>query len=91
MARSSNRESGTADVSVGSSRAAAQELKVKFDAMRDALRSERARSKELVDVIEKLVGMLRSSQVSADQLDDVTDGYSQALTQLLVADTPAGG
>lgn len=89
--RSSTRESGSAEVSVDSSRAAAQELKVKFDVMRGALRAERARSKELLDLIEKLVGMLRSSHVSADQLDDVTEGYSQALTQLLVPDAPPGG
>lgn len=56
--------------------------------MREALREERARSKELLDIIERLVGMLRSSQTSADQLDDVTEGYSQALTQLLVPDGP---
>lgn len=90
-ARSSTRQSATSEGGVDSTRAAAQELKVRLDAMRDALRSERARSKELLEVIEKLVGMLRSDQINADQLDDVTEGYSQALTQLLAPDTSPRG
>jgi len=72
-----------------SAKAAAQELKVRLDSMRDELAAERARNKDLLEVVERLVGILRSSQISADRLDGVTDGYSLALTQLLTPDTPA--
>jgi phosphoenolpyruvate-protein kinase (PTS system EI component) len=72
-----------------SAKAAAQEMKVKLDAMRDELAAERSRNQDLLDVVEKLVKLLRGTQASADQLDDVADGYSNALTQLLTPDTPA--
>lgn len=85
-ARPSTQQS-VADEGPDSAGAAAQELKVRLDAMRDALRSERALNKQLLEVIEKLVGMLRSSQITADHLDDVTEAYSQALTQLLAPET----
>lgn len=77
----------TPDEGSTSTGAAAQELKVKLDAMREELRAERTRSRDLLDVIDKLVAVLRDTQVSADHLDDVTDGYSQALTQLLTPDS----
>lgn len=72
-------------------RAAAQEMKVKLDTARDELAAERKRNKELLEVIDKLVSILRDSQKSADQLDDVADGYSRALTQLLTPDTLSDG
>ena len=56
--------------------------------MRDELTAERARNKGLLEVVDKLVVLLRSAQTSADQLNGVTDGYSDALTQLLTPDTP---
>lgn len=70
------------------SRTAVQEMKVKLDTAREEVAAERKRNEELLEVIDKLVGILRSSQKSADKLDDVADGYSQALTQLLTPDTP---
>jgi phosphoenolpyruvate-protein kinase (PTS system EI component) len=83
-------QSATASISgEASAKAAAQEMKVKLDAMRDELAAERSRNQDLLDVVEKLVKLLRGTQASADRLDDVTDGYSNALTQLLTPDTPA--
>lgn len=69
-------------------RAAAQELKVKMDALRDQVRAERARNHKLIDVASDLLSMLRQVSDDADQLDDITDSYSQALTQLLAPHTP---
>ena len=63
--------------------AAAQELKVKLDTAREELSRERQRSADLIEVIDKLVGLLWSSQTSADNLDSLADGYSEALTQFL--------
>jgi hypothetical protein len=71
-----------------SAKAAAQEMKVKLDAMREELAAERARNKDLLEVVDKLIGLLRGAQASADRLDGVTDGYSEALTQLLTPDAP---
>lgn len=72
-----------------SAKAAAQEMKVKLDTMREELAAERARNKDLLDVVDKLVGLLRGAQTSADHLDEVANGYSDALTQLLTPDAPA--
>ena len=74
--------------SLSDSRAAAQELKVQMDVLRDQLREERARNRQLLDVAAQLVDLLKQSSDSADKLDDVTDGYSKALTQLLSPDAP---
>ncbi len=71
-------------------RAAAQELKVKLDVLRDQIRTERARNRQLIDVASDLLAILKTASADADTLDDVTDGYSHALTQLLSPDTPAG-
>lgn len=70
-------------------KAAAQEMKVKLDAMREEIAAERARNKDLLEVVDKLTQMLRGAQASADRLDGVTDGYSDALTQLLTPDATA--
>lgn len=69
-------------------RAAAQELKVKLDVLRDQIRAERARNRKLIDVASDLLAMLKTASDDADTLDDVTDGYSHALTQLLSPEAP---
>lgn len=69
-------------------RAAALELKVRMDTLRDQLREERARNSKLLESMEILVRVLRDTTASSNALDDVTDGYSQALTQFLAPDTP---
>lgn len=69
-------------------RAAAQELKVKLDVLRDQIRAERARNRQLIDVASDLLAMLKTASADADTLDDVTDGYSHALTQLLSPEAP---
>lgn len=73
---------------VDRARAAAQELKVKLDVMRDELRAERKRSRQLMGVAAQLLEMLQAQGDGTDALDDVSDGYSSALTQLLGPDTP---
>lgn len=88
-ASSGETPSGVASSEAVAARAAAQELKVRLDAMRDELAAERERNRGLLDVVDRLVSLLRGSQLSADRLDGVTDGYSQALTQLLTPDPPS--
>ena len=67
-------------------RAAAQELKVRMDTLRDELRRERARNQQLLEVTAKLLELLRDTNDSGNRLDDVAEGYSLALTQLLSPD-----
>ena len=65
-----------------------KELKVKLDVLRDQIRAERARNRKLIVVASDLLAMLKTASDDADTLDDVTDGYSHALTQLLSPDAP---
>lgn len=78
-----------AQAAVGAARAAAQEMKVRLDTMRAQLRAERSRSAQLLQITGDLLELVRSSASSADSLDDVAEGYSQALTQLLSPSWPA--
>lgn len=82
--------SGIADVSAtepvdetAAARAAAQELKVELDVLRDQLRAERAHKQQLLDVVGTLAQMMKETSASTDRLDDVAAAYSGALTQLL--------
>lgn len=76
---------------VASARAAAQELKVGLDTLREEVRKERARTEQAVEVAAGLIEMLRDSFRSGDRLDEVVDGYSDALTQLLSPNVPPDG
>lgn len=72
---------------VEASRAAALELKVRLDAAREHARRERERADRLLEVAANLLDLLRESSVSTDGLDEVAEGYSAALTQLLAPGT----
>jgi len=76
------------DVQADQARAAAQELKVKMDALRDQVRAERVRNRQLMAVASNLLDLLKEASDDADELDGITDGYSHALTQLLSPDAP---
>jgi hypothetical protein len=58
-------------------------MKVRLDVAREALRVERQRTRRLLEVAEELVALLRSAADAADDIDDLADGYSAALTQVL--------
>lgn len=68
-------------------RSAALELKVRLDAARELARKERERADKVLDVAAQLLELLRDSSRSADDLDDVAEGFSSALTQLLAPGT----
>lgn len=76
------------DQQVLTARAAAQELKVKMDALRDQVRAERGRNRQLIEIAAQLLDLLKTTVDDADELDAVTDGYSSALTQLLSPEGP---
>lgn len=76
-----------ADLDVAAARAAALELKVRLDAVREQVRKERDRADKVLAVAAQLVDLLRDASSSADDLDDVAEGFSSALTQLLAPGT----
>lgn len=73
---------------VEAARAAALELKARLDDTRDLVRKERERADRLLEVSAQLLELLRDSSTSADGLDDIAEGYSEALTQLLTPGIP---
>lgn len=76
-----------ADLEVAAARAAALELKVRLDVVRVQVRKERERADKVLDVAAQLVELLRDASRSADDLDDVAEGFSSALTQMLAPGT----
>jgi hypothetical protein len=71
-----------------SAHAAALHLKVALDLAREALKVERAQSAKITKTLAQAVALLEATQDQASRLDAITDGYSEALTQLLApADT----
>lgn len=75
------------DLDVAAALSAALELKVRLDAARELARKERERADKVLDVAAQLVELLRDSSRLADDLDDVAEGLSSALTQLLAPGT----
>jgi hypothetical protein len=68
---------------MNSTRAAALAMKVRLDAARDQVRKERDRTKKALDIAASLLDLLRDSTQAGDDLDDIADGYADALTQVL--------
>jgi hypothetical protein len=77
-----------AEGEVEAARAAALEMKVRFDAARDQLRAERARTRRALDIAAGLLDLLRDSTKAADDVDELAGGYADALTQALAPHTP---
>lgn len=79
---------GGSDLDVEAARSAALELKVRLDTAREQIRRERDRADRLLEVASTLIDLLREASTSADGFDEVAEGYSQALTQLLAPGKP---
>jgi excisionase family DNA binding protein len=71
-------------------RDAAQQMKIALDQARDALRAERAQTRQVTQVLAQTVAMLQEQQRLAEQADTVADGYAAAVTQLLTPPDPTG-
>jgi hypothetical protein len=84
------------DVQTGSSarEAAALEavlqMKVRLDDAREALRHERRASKRLTNLLAAAVAELEAARTQSDRLDNIAEGYSEALAQLIIPDDPTG-
>lgn len=71
------------DPAVEATREAAFRLKIALDAARDALNAERAQTRQVTKVLAETVAMLAEQQRLTDRADELTNGYADALTQLL--------
>ena len=84
------------DVQAGSSarEAAALEavlqMKVRLDDAREALRDERQANKRLTNMLAAVVAELKAAHARSDRLDNIAEGYSEALAQLIIPDGPRG-
>jgi hypothetical protein len=67
---------------------AALRMKIGLDEARRLLREERQASKRLVSMLAGAVAELARAQAGADSLDEISEAYSEALTQFLTPDRP---
>jgi hypothetical protein len=69
---------------------AVQALKIALDASRDALRAQRRHTAQITDLLAQAVAALQAQERLTAQADELADGYSGALTQLLSPDDLSG-
>ena len=63
-------------------------MKVRLDDARDALRDERHANKRLTNMLAAVVAELEAAHARSDRLDNIAEGYSEALAQLIIPDGP---
>jgi hypothetical protein len=63
-------------------------MKIKLDEAREALREERRANKRLASLLAAVIAEMEAAQAQSDRLDNIAEGYSDALTQLIVPDGP---
>jgi len=66
------------------------QMKVKLDHAREALRDERRTNKRLTNMLATAVAEIEAARAQSDRLDDIAEGYSEALAQLIIPDGPEG-
>jgi hypothetical protein len=66
------------------------QMKVKLDHAREALRDERRTNKRLTNMLAAAVAEIEAARAQSDRLDDIAEGYSEALAQLIIPDGPEG-
>jgi hypothetical protein len=92
--RSRRPRTSDGDVQTGSSarEAAALEavlqMKVRLDDAREALRDERRANKRLTNMLAAVVAEMEAARAQSDRLDNIAEGYSEALAQLINPDGP---
>lgn len=69
--------------------AAVLALKVRLDAARDALREERRANQRLTRQLADAVAEIQAAQTQTDRLDEIAEGYSEALTHFGTPDDPS--
>jgi hypothetical protein len=63
-------------------------MKIRLDDAREALRYERRANKRLTNVLAAVVAELEAAHAQSDRLDNIAEGYSEALAQLVIPDGP---
>lgn len=64
------------------------QMKIRLDDAREALRYERRANKRLTNVLAAVVAELEAAHAQSDRLDNIAEGYSEALAQLVIPDGP---
>ena len=64
------------------------QMKVRLDDAREALRHERRANRRLINMLAAVVAELEAARAQGDRLDNITEGYSEALAQLIIPDEP---
>jgi hypothetical protein len=66
------------------------QMKVRLDDAREALRDERQANKRLTNMLAAVVAELKAAHARSERLDNIAEGYSEALAQLIIPDGPSG-
>lgn len=66
------------------------QMKVKLDHAREGLRDERRTNRRLTNMLAAAVAEIEAARAQSDRLDDIAEGYSEALAQLIIPDGPEG-
>lgn len=66
------------------------QMKVRLDQAREALRDERRANKRLTNMLAAAVAEIEAARAQSDRIDDIAEGYSEALAQLIIPDAPGG-
>jgi hypothetical protein len=64
------------------------QMKIRLDDAREALREERRANKRLISMLAAAVAEMEVARAQSDRLDDIAEGYSEALAQLIIPDGP---
>jgi hypothetical protein len=67
---------------------AALQMKIRLDDAREALREERQANKRLTSLLAAVVAEMEIARAQSDRLDQIAEGYSEALAQLIIPDGP---
>lgn len=73
-----------------SAQSAALHLKVALDLAREALKAERTQSAQITKALAHAVALLEASQEQSSRFDAITEGYSDALSDLLAPQDAEG-
>ena len=64
------------------------QMKIRLDDAREALREERRANKRLTSVLAAVLAEMEVARAQSDRLDNIAEGYSEALAQLIIPDGP---
>ncbi len=64
------------------------QMKIRLDEAREALREERRANTRLTSMLAAVLAEMEVARAQSDRLDNIAEGYSEALAQLIIPDGP---